>query len=325
MAFNSTNGLGGRVYQVKGTQLSVFELALGANTFGWTSDKADSFAVMDAYCEAGGNFIDTADVYSAWGEGLKGGESETVIGEWLRERKTRDQVVIATKVSQHPDFSGLAPANIKAACEASLKRLQTDYIDLYYAHFDDDKTPIADMAAAFDALVKEGKVRYVAISNFSPQRMREWFQVATEASLATPVAIQNQYNLLYRKDFEQSYQPICKEFGVAEFSYFSLASGFLTGKYRKAEDLAGKERSDFLSEYNRPESFALVDALVKVAAELASTPTAVSLAWLRAKGVAAPIASARNPQQLKDLVASASLTLPAEAIAVLDEKSQPFA
>lgn len=313
------------MYQVKGTELSVFELALGANTFGWTSNQADSFAVMDAYCEAGGNFIDTADVYSAWGEGLKGGESEGVIGGWVSERKNRDQVVIATKVSQHPDFPGLAPENVKAACEASLKRLQTDYIDLYYAHFDDNKTPIADMAAAFDSLVKAGKVRYVAMSNFSPERMREWFQVAAESNLATPVAIQNQYNLLYRKDFEQSYQPICKEFGVAEFSYFSLASGFLTGKYRKAEDLAGKERSDFLSEYNRPESFALVDSLVKVAAELESTPTAVSLAWLRAKGIAAPIASARNPQQLKDLVASASLSLPAEAIATLDEKSQPFA
>ena len=313
------------MYQVKGTELSVFELVLGANTFGWTSDKADSFAVMDAYCGAGGNFIDTADVYSAWGEGLKGGESEGVIGDWVSERKNRDQVVIATKVSQHPDFPGLAPENIKSACEASLKRLQTDYIDLYYAHFDDNKTPIADMAAAFDSLVKAGKVRYVAMSNFSPERMREWFQVASEANLATPVAIQNQYNLLYRRDVEQSYQPICKEFGVAQFSYFSLASGFLTGKYRKAEDLAGKERINFLSEYNRPESFALVDSLVKVAAELGSTPTSVSLAWLRAKGVAAPIASARNPQQLKDLVASASLSLPAEAIATLDEKSQPFA
>ncbi len=313
------------MYQVKGTELSVFELVLGANTFGWTSDKADSFAVMDAYCEAGGNFIDTADVYSAWGEGLKGGESEGVIGNWLTERKHRDQVVIATKVSQHPDFPGLAPANIKAACEASLKRLKTDYIDLYYAHFDDNKTPIAEMAAAFDSLVKEGKIRYVAMSNFSPERMREWFQVATDANLAKPVAIQNQYNLLYRKQFEKDYSPICADFGVAEFSYFSLASGFLTGKYRKAEDLAGKERSDFLSEYNRPESFALVDALVKVAEEIGSTPTTVSLAWLRSKGVAAPIASARNPQQLKDLVASASLSLPTAAIATLDEKSQPFA
>lgn len=313
------------MYQVKGTELSVFELALGANTFGWTSDKADSFAVIDAYREAGGNFIDTADVYSAWGEGLKGGESETVIGEWLRERKARDQVVIATKVSQHPDFPGLSPENIQAACEASLKRLQTDYIDLYYAHFDDNKTSIAEMAKAFDALVKAGKIRYVAMSNFSPARMREWFQVAKEENLSAPVAIQNQYNLLYRKEFEENYRPICSEFGVAEFTYFSLASGFLTGKYRKAEDLTGKDRSDFLSEYNRPESFALVDALVKVAEELGSTPTAVSLAWLRAKGVAAPIASARNPQQLKDLVASASLSLPAAAIATLDEKSQPFA
>lgn len=313
------------MYQVKGTELSVFELDLGANTFGWTSDKDDSFAVIDAYREAGGNFIDTADVYSAWGEGLKGGESETVIGEWLRERKARDQVVIATKVSQHPDFPGLSPENIQAACEASLKRLQTDYIDLYYAHFDDNKTPISEMARAFDALVKAGKIRYVAMSNFSPARMREWFQVAKEENLSAPVAIQNQYNLLYRKEFEENYRPICSEFGVAEFTYFSLASGFLTGKYRKAEDLTGKDRSDFLSEYNRPESFALVDTLVKVAEELGSTPTAVSLAWLRAKGVAAPIASARNPQQLKDLVASASLSLPAAAIATLDEKSQPFA
>ena len=312
------------MYQVKGTEISVFELALGGNTFGWTSNQDNSFAVIDAYREAGGNFIDTADVYSAWGEGLKGGESETVIGEWLRERKARDQVVIATKVSQHPDFPGLSSENIQAACEASLKRLQTDYIDLYYAHFDDNKTSIAEMARAFDALVKAGKIRYVAMSNFSPARMREWFQVAKEENLSAPVAIQNQYNLLYRKEFEENYRPICSEFGVAEFSYFSLASGFLTGKYRKAEDLAGKDRSDFLSEYNRPESFALVDTLVKVAEELESTPTAVSLAWLRAKGVAAPIASARNPQQLKDLVASASLSLPAAAIATLDEKSQSF-
>src|SRR5699024_7002842 len=263
------------------TDLDVFPLNLGGNTFGWTSDRETSFAVLDAYVAAGGNFIDTADGYSAWVEGHNGGESETVLGQWMAERGNRDQLVIATKVSSKPDRKGLEAANVEAALAESLQRLQTDVIDLYYLHFDDESVAIADQVRTFHGLVESGRVRHLALSNFSPERMREWFETARRESLTVPVAIQPQYNLLHR----------------AVFPYFALASGGLTGKYRSAADLEGRPRKGMAQSLVTDESLAVIDALESVATAHGAAITSVALAWLLAKGVTAPIASASTAEQ----------------------------
>ncbi|MFC7464355.1 aldo/keto reductase [Brachybacterium sp. GCM10030252] len=307
------------------TELDVFPLNLGGNTFGWTSDRETSFAVLDAYVAAGGNFIDTADGYSAWVEGNSGGESEAVLGQWMAERGNRDQLVIATKVGSKPDRKGLEAANVEAALTESLQRLQTDVIDLYYLHFDDESVAIADQVRTFHGLVESGRVRHVALSNFSPERMREWFETAQREGLTVPVAIQPQYNLLHRADYENSYGPIAREFDVAVFPYFALASGVLTGKYRSREDLEGRARKGMAQSLVTDESLAVVDALEKVASAHGAEITSVALAWLLAKGVTAPIASASTTEQVPALIAAASLELSAEEVAALDEVSRPFA
>ncbi|AXE39362.1 aldo/keto reductase [Acidipropionibacterium virtanenii] len=316
---------------LSGTDLDIRPLALGGNTFGWTSDEKESFAVLDAFTAAGGSFIDTADGYSAWAPGNHGGESETVIGHWLKAGGKRDDVVIASKVATHPQFKGLSPANIAAAADASLTRLGTDHIDLYYAHFDDDTQSVADMAAAFDALVKAGKIRYIGLSNFSVAREREWFEVAEQQGLALPVALQPQYNLLHRGDVEggDGYGALAAEKNLSVFSYFSLASGFLTGKYRTAENLKGAAREGMIEAYLPDEAaqesaFAVVGAEREIAAAHAVEVTSVSLAWLLARGVTAPIASARVPEQLPALLASTELTLTASELETLDTASQGF-
>lgn len=307
------------------TDLDVFPLNLGGNTFGWTSDRSTSFAVLDAFTEAGGNFVDTADVYSVWGEGHTGGESETVLGEWLAARGVRDDVVVATKVGSLPQRAGLGRDNVVAALEESLRRLGTDRIDLYYAHRDDESVPVAEQAATFDELVRSGKVRAVGLSNYSPQRLREWFETAEREHFTVPVAIQPEYNLVGRRSYEQDLAPLAREFGVAVFPYSGLASGFLTGKYRTAADLEGRARGGAAGAHLNDQGLAVVDALVDVAEARGAEPTTVALAWLLAKGVTAPIASASRPDQVPALMAAPGLALSAEEVEALDRASQPFA
>ncbi|MGC5629438.1 aldo/keto reductase [Georgenia sp. Z1344] len=306
------------------TDLDIFPLTLGTNTFGWTSDREASFAVLDAFVAAGGNLLDTADLYSVWVDGT-GGVSEQVIGDWMAARGNRADVVVATKVGGLPTRPGLSRENVMAALDDSLRRLQTDYVDLYYFHYDDEKVAIADQVRTAHELVESGKVRHIALSNHSPERMREFFETATREGLTVPVAIQPQYSLLHRADVENGYGAIAQEFDVAVLSYFSLASGLLTGKYRTAEDLEGAARKDFASGYLGDSTFGVVDALVEIAETHGAEPATVALAWLLAKGVTAPIASASKVEQLPALMAAPSLTLTEDEIARLDAASQPFA
>ena len=307
------------------TDLTVFPLNLGGNTFGWTSAQDNSFAVLDAFVAGGGNFIDTADAYSMWVEGNEGGESETIIGQWMHERGNRDQIVLATKVGALASRPGLSAENVDAALNESLERLQTDYIDLYYAHYDDENTSIAEQVRIAHDLVQSGRVRHIGLSNFTVERMREWFEVATSEGLTVPVAIQPHYNLIHRQDFEQGYAPIAREFNVAVFPYFALASGVLTGKYRTLADLEGRARQGFAADLLTDDALAVIDALVAVAEARSALPATVALAWLRAKGIAAPIASASSVEQLPALMAAAALQLTEAEVAALDEASQPFA
>lgn len=314
-----------RTTRIPRTDLYVFPLNLGGNTFGWTSTREESFAVLDAFVAAGGNVIDSADLYSVWADGHTGGESETVLGEWMAARGNRSEVVIATKVGALPTRPGLSAENIQAALTESLDRLQTDYVDLYYAHYDDESVSIADQARTLHALVDSGRVRHLALSNHSPERTREFFEVARRENLTLPVAIQPQYNLLHRRDYEQGYAPIAREYDVAVFPYFALAAGFLTGKYRSEADLAGREREAMASGHLTDDGLAVVDTVVEIAGTHDVEPATVALAWLLAKGVTAPIASARVPEQLPALVAATDLTLDDDEMAALDTVSAPFA
>lgn len=312
--------------RIDGTDLEIFPLGLGGNTFGGNSDAATSEKVLDAFVAGGGNFIDTADQYSFWVPGNQGGESETILGEWMRKRKNRDRVIIATKVGGLPSRKGLAPENIQAAVEDSLRRLQIETIDLYYAHFDDESQPIEGIAASFDALVKAGKVRYVAISNLAPERIEGWMKVARENGLAVPVALQPEYNLVARKNYEQIIAPLAERHQLAVFPYFSLASGFLTGKYRTQEDLKGRARGGAVAAHLNEDGLRVVEALDEIAKSRGAAMATVALAWLLAKPtVTAPLASATSVEQLEELLAAPALTLGADELARLDTASQPFA
>ncbi|UFQ16654.1 MULTISPECIES: aldo/keto reductase [Streptomyces] len=292
------------------SDLDVFPLALGGNVFGWTADRAASFAVLDAYTAAGGNFIDTADVYSAWVEGNKGGESETLIGEWLTARGNRSDVIVATKVGAHPEYTGLAPETIKGAADASLRRLGTDYIDLYYTHYDDPSVPVEEIIGTLDELVAAGKVRAIAASNITPERLQESLDFSDREGLARFVALQPHYNLVSRDTYEGRLQEVASRSGLAAVPYYALASGFLTGKYRpgtrvesarsgRAEEYAGTERGG-----------RVLAALDEIAEAHEAEVATVALAWLAAQPtVAAPIASARTVEQLPALLAVADLEL----------------
>jgi aryl-alcohol dehydrogenase-like predicted oxidoreductase len=305
-----------------GSDLDVFPINLGGNTFGWTTDEAASAAVLDAYVAGGGNFVDTSDSYSAWVPGHVGGESESIIGRWMTARGSRASVVVATKVSQHPEHKGLAPANIAAAADASLERLQTDYIDLYYAHYDDGVTPMVEIAAAFNDLVVAGKVRAVGVSNMSRQRISEWLALADRGGFAAPVALQPNYNLVNREPYESELAPLAIEHGLAVMPYFSLAAGFLTGKYRTEADLAGKARSQMASTYFTPAGLAVVDALAEIGEDHSVSIATTALAWLLAQPeITAPLASATSPEQLKDLLAAPTVTLTDDEVAQLDDVS----
>ena len=308
--------------KLRGIDAEIFPLVLGGNTFGWTSDESESDRVLDAYTAAGGNLIDTADVYSAWAPGHSGGESEIVLGRWLAKNGNRNKVLVATKVSQHPQYSGLSAKNIEAAADASLLRLGLDVIDLYYAHFDDSSTPLEETAAAFDKLVKEGKVRAIGLSNYTPDRIREWFSIARKEGLTLPVALEPQYNLVYRKDYEDGLMQVAKDEDLAVFPYFSLASGFLTGKYRTMDDLKGKQREGMVKDFFTQEGLDVVAAMDGIAKAHGVELATVALAWLNHRpGIAAPIASARTTEQLPALLDAAHLELSDQDMQTLDRVS----
>ncbi|MFC6152442.1 aldo/keto reductase [Nocardioides yefusunii] len=301
--------------------LEIVPLNLGGNVFGWTADEPTSHAVLDAFVEAGGNFIDTADVYSAWVPGNTGGDSELVIGSWLEARGRRDDVVIATKVCKHPEFPGLSPANVAKAADASLQRLRTDVIDLYYAHFDDETVPMVEIVSGLSALVDAGKVRNIAISNFSPARIDEWFAVTEAEGFHRAVALQPQYSLVERGFETNGLQAAAQRHDLAVLPYYSLASGFLTGKYR-ADGGVDSVRAGSASAYLDERGLAVLDALDAVAAAHDVEVASVALAWLRAQDtVAAPIASARTVEQLGALMASVDLELTAAEVQLLTDAS----
>ena len=304
------------------SDLEVFPLSLGGNVFGWTADEDRSFAVLDAYAAAGGNFIDTADSYSAWVEGNVGGESETIIGRWVKARGNRDDVVIATKVSQHPDFQGLSAANIKAAADASLRRLGTDHIDLYYTHFDKPEVPVEEIIGALDELVKAGKVRYIAASNISAERLRASLDLSDREGLARYVALQPHYNLVSRDTYEGELQDLAEREGLAAVPYYALASGFLTGKYR-AGATVGSPRAQGAGKHLETERGRRVLAALDEVAQAHEAPVAtVALAWLASRAtVAAPIASARTVEQLPALLGVGELRLTDEELGRLTEAS----
>ncbi|MGW2462936.1 aldo/keto reductase [Streptomyces sp. NPDC004457] len=302
--------------------LEVFPLCLGGNVFGWTADERTSFAVLDAYTAAGGNFVDTADSYSAWVEGNQGGESETIIGKWVKARGNRSEVVIATKVSQHPEYQGLSAANIKAAADASLRRLGTDHIDLYYTHFDKPEVPVEEIIGALDELVRAGKVRHIAASNISPERLRASLDFSDREGLARYVAVQPHYNLVSRDTYEGPLQDLVAREGLSAVPYFSLAAGFLTGKYRPGTtvDSARAEGARKHAESERGRK--VLAALDEIAAAHGAPVATVALAWLAAQPtVTAPIASARTVEQLPALLGVAELKLTEAEVTRLTEAS----
>jgi aryl-alcohol dehydrogenase-like predicted oxidoreductase len=296
-------------------------LCLGGNVFGWTLDEAASFRILDEFVAAGFDFIDTADVYSTWVPGHVGGESETIIGKWLHQRGNRAKVILATKVGwlMPPDGKGLSRAYIARAVEDSLRRLQTDYIDLYQAHVDDADTALQETLAAFGDLIRQGKVRTIGASNYSAARLSQALDLAERGGLPRYDSVQPLYNLYDRSGFEAELEPLCVQRRVGVISYFSLASGFLTGKYRSRQDLAGRARAPRVEKYLTARGTAILGALDEVAAAHSSTPASVAVAWLMSRpGVTAPIASATSSVQLQALVAAASLKLDAASIQRLD-------
>ena len=292
-------------------------LCLGGNVFGWTADKNASFAVLDKFYEAGGRMVDTAQGYSVWAEGHEGGESEKVIGKWLDARGVRSEMLVATKTGMFGKPGDLAPEKVAGELEKSLERLRTDYVDLYYAHRDEESMPLGEIAAGFDALVKAGKVRELGASNFSAQRLVAALEAANSAGLTPYSVLQNEYNLINRDSYEGAVQDLCVERGIAALPYFGLAAGFLTGKYRSTEDFAKSARGsgmDRFFEKGQP----VLAAMDEVAAETGASHPAIALAWINAQaGIAAPIASARTPDQLDALLEGATLELDAAHLAKL--------
>ena len=307
--------------------LQVSPLCLGGNVFGWTADERTSFAILDAWVEAGFNFVDTADVYSKWAPGHIGGESETVIGRWLKQGGgRREKVVIATKVGfeMGEGKGGLSAKWIRQAVEDSLRRLQVDCIDLYQAHVDDDKTPLEETLEAFAQLIKAGKVRAIGASNFSAPRLK--LALETSARLGVPryESLQPLYNLVEREPFESELEPVCHEHGVGVINFYALASGFLTGKYRSKADLGKSVRGSGAGKYLNERGLAVLGALDAVADTVGATPAQVALAWQIARpGITAPIASATSPAQLAELVGAAALTLDTPSIELIDRVSRP--
>ncbi|WP_329012359.1 aldo/keto reductase [Streptomyces sp. NBC_00690] len=302
--------------------IDVFPLALGGNVFGWTADRSDTFAVLDAYAAAGGNFVDTADTYSAWVEGNRGGESETLIGEWLTARGNRADTVVATKVGSHPDFKGLSGATIRAAADASLKRLNTDYIDLYYTHFDDPTVPVTEIVTALDELVRAGKVRAIGASNLTAERLQESLDFSEREGMTGYSVLQPKYNLVSRDSYEGPLRDVASRSGIAAVPYSGLASGFLTGKYRPGSTVESARATSASSHLDTERGQRVLSALDTVAADLNSEIATVALAWLASRPtVIAPLASARTPQQLPALLSMADLQLTETHLGLLTEAS----
>ena len=284
------------------TDLRVHPLCLGGNVFGFSADVKNSEDVLSYYFNNGGNFVDTADMYSQWAPGHVGGESETIIGNWMKKRANRGQMVIATKVSKLDTRPGLKATNIAAACEDSLRRLQTDYIDLYYAHQDDPDTPIEETLGAFDSLIKAGKVRYIAASNFTPARLQESLDIAKKLNLASYVACQDQYNLMDR-DYETTLRDTVDENGLSEIPFYGLARGFLSGKYRPGVTVESVRATGVANSYAHERGWKMLEKLDQIAQEKNTSVAAVALAWLRAQPtVSTPIASATKLEQIKELM-----------------------
>jgi len=304
------------------SELQVAPLMFGGNVFGWTADERTSFSILDAFVDHGLNFIDTADVYSAWIDGHVGGESETIIGKWFRESGKRDKIVLATKVGMLGTRAGLSAANIEAAVNDSLRRLKTDYIDVYFSHIDDAATPLDETLGAYQKLVKAGKVRVIGASNYTGERVAEALAVSKEAGLPAYQVLQPEYNLYNREGYETDIEPVAQAHKLAVVTYFSLASGFLSGKYRSKADTEQAARGSRVEKYMNDRGFRIVDALVDVARRNDTTPATVALAWIIARpSVTAPIASATSVAQLESLAAATRLALPPEDLAALDEAS----
>ena len=286
------------------TDLVVHPLCLGSNIFGSNADEAQSHAVLDAYVSHGGNFIDTADVYNQWVEGHVGGESETIIGNWMRARSNRASMVIATKVSMLNTRPGLSAKNIFAACEESLNRLQTDYIDLYYSHQDDAETPMEEVLGAYAQLFAQGKVRYIAASNFSPERLRQAIKISEENNLPSYCAVQDLYNLVDRTTYESGMAQTVADLGISNIPFYGIARGFLTGKYRPGITEVDSKRAARAREYENDKNFAVLAAMDEISTAHNNAPlAAIALAWLRAQPtVSAPIASARTVKQLNEII-----------------------
>lgn len=305
------------------SSLSVAPLAFGGNVFGWSVDEKRSFELLDAFVDAGFNLIDTADVYSAWVPGNRGGESETIIGKWLKRSGKRDKVVIATKVAKWAEHPGLSPININQAVEGSLRRLQTDCIDLYQAHEDDATVPLHDTLGAFARLIEQGKVRVIGASNYGADRFSEALKVSAERGLPRYETLQPEYNLVRRKGYEKELEPLVVAEGIGVINYYALASGFLSGKYRSEDDLAkSAARGGSVRKYLDAHGLGVLAALDTVAKAHDATPAQVALAWLIARpSVTAPIASATSIPQLEELFGAVKLSLAKDEIALLDQAS----
>lgn len=310
--------------QLGGSDLQVAPLTLGGNVFGWTIDEATSFKILDGFTGAGFNLIDTADVYSSWATGNKGGESETIIGNWMKDRGNRADVVLATKVGSDmgQGHTDLSKSYIFKAVEDSLRRLKTDYIDLYQTHWDDARTPVEETLEAYQELIKQGKVRWIGASNLSPERLTASLKAADAHGLPKYQSFQPHYNLVVRNQFEGALQDICLQNNLGVISYYSLASGFLTGKYRSADDLSKSARGGGVKEYLNDRGLGILTALDEIAAAHSTSVASVALAWLMTRpSVTAPIASATSMAQLDDLTAAANLSLSQDEIVLLDKAS----
>jgi aryl-alcohol dehydrogenase-like predicted oxidoreductase len=310
--------------QLGNSGLEVSTIAFGCNVFGWTVDEPQAFKLLDAFVSSGLNFIDTADVYSRWAPGNSGGESETMIGNWLKRSGGRERVIIATKVGMEmgPGRKGLAKSYIHRAAEDSLRRLQTDYIDLYQSHIDDTATPLEEILEAYAELIKQGKVRAVGASNYNAKRLAEALEISEQNGLPRYESLQPFYNLYDRAEYEAELEPLCLQKGLGVISYFSLAKGFLTGKYRSQSDFGKSPRGQGVKGYLNDRGFRILEALDEVAKRHNSTPARVSLAWLIARpGMTAPIASATSLEQLNDLIEATKLELDPDSIERLNQAS----
>ncbi|HEY0182749.1 MAG TPA: aldo/keto reductase [Rhodopila sp.] len=308
------------------SSLEVPPITFGCNVFGWTADEKTSFALLDAWLAAGFNFLDTADVYSRWVPENSGGESETIIGKWMKARGNRDKIILATKlgIEMAPGKKGLSKAYMQSAVEASLRRLQTDYIDLYQSHRDDPETPIEETLSGYADLIKQGKVREIGASNFSADRLAESLKISTAKGLPRYQSLQPQYSLVERTEFEGPLEDLCLAEKVGVIGYYSLASGFLTGKYRSRADTAGRARGSRVEKYLDDYGLGVLKALDEVAQRYDAKPGQIALAWLIARpSVTAPIASATNLEQLAELAEAAEIELDAESIQKLDAASKP--